>query len=172
MFGASKVSERRQEEYRLAATATDHALAALAAGDKEKARTELAAVPRKVDFAEIGWRVALVNALINLAFEKRRQGVQGLVSVCSRLDETSLSRDDKGYLRLFALYRAIEVSKNGKAPRELRELVDDFRFDHTLVTASLREGFPLKRTEGAAPPLPPPPKSAPPTAGDTDPFKS
>jgi hypothetical protein len=27
-----------------------------------------------------------------------------------------LSKDDKGYLRLYALYRAIEASKDGRAP--------------------------------------------------------
>ena len=170
MFLANKASERRREEYRLAVTASEHALAALNAGDLAKAREELAACPRKVDFAEIGWQVALVNALIDLADGKRRAGLAGLVAVCSRLDETSLTRDDKGYLRLFALYRAIEASKNGKAPRALRDLVDDFRFDHTMVTARLRAGFPLKRTEDVV--SPPPPKSAPPAARDEDPFQS
>ncbi|MDP7342540.1 MAG: hypothetical protein QF767_04080, partial [Alphaproteobacteria bacterium] len=40
-------------------------------------------------------------------------------------------------------YRGTEASKNGRAPAELRDLVEDFRFDHTLVSPILRKDFPL-----------------------------
>ncbi len=170
MFGGNKSIERRREDIRLADQAADHAVAALAEGDVAKAKVELSAAPKKLDFADIGWKVAIAQALIDLAQKKRRAGVAKLVEVCARLDDTSLSRDDKGYLRLFALYRAIEASRNGKAPRELRQQVESFRFDHTLVSAKLRERFPLKAAEAGAKAPPPPPKTAPPSAGEDDPF--
>ncbi|MCC5981363.1 MAG: hypothetical protein JJU26_06545 [Oceanicaulis sp.] len=165
MFGGRKAEERRREEIRVAGAACDNALAALRADNLSKAKAELAAVPKRIDFADIGWKVELVAAMLDLAASRRKQAVIRLTTICSRLDETDLSRDDKGYLRLFALYRAIEASKDGKAPQELRDLVDDFRFDHTLVSASLKAGFPLKKTEEAQPA--PPPMARPDTA---DPF--
>jgi hypothetical protein len=109
----------------------------------------------------MGWKVGLATAMIELKAGKRRNGLQRLVTVCSRLDDTSLSRDDKNYLKLYALYRGTEASKNGRAPAELRDLVEDFRFDHTLVSPILRKDFPLKKVDdgedGPPPPPPPPP---------------
>lgn len=155
MFGGRKAEERRRDEIRVAGIACDNALAALRADNLAKARAELAAVPKRIDFADIGWKVELVAALVDLMAGRRKQAVTRLTIVCSRLDETDLSRDDKGYLRLFALYRAIEASRDRKAPQELRDLVDDFRFDHTLVSPALKTGFPLKKTEEAQPAPPP-----------------
>ncbi len=155
MFGGRKAEERRREDIRVASAACDNALAALRADNLTKARAELAVVPKRIDFADIGWKVELVAAMLDLAASRRKQAVTRLTIICSRLDETDLSRDDKGYLRLFALYRAIEASKDGKAPPELRELVEDFRFDHTLVSPGLKTGFPLKKTEEAQPAPPP-----------------
>ena len=92
--------------------------------------------------------------MIDLKLGRRRSGTSKLVAVCSRLDDTSLSKDDKNYLRLYALYRSTEVTKDRKA------LVEDFRFDHTLVDPDLRSDFPLRKLEPetveAAPPPPPP----------------
>jgi hypothetical protein len=75
-----------------------------------------------------------------------------LVDVCAGLDETNLSKDEKGYLRLYALYRAIDASKDGRAPAELRAQADDFRFDQTLVSSWLKQRFPLKKVEASRPP--------------------
>ena len=49
----------------------------------------------------------------------------------------------------------------------MRVLVEDFRFDHTLVTPLLRKDFPLKTVddEDAPPPPPPPPPPVPTDAG-------
>lgn len=168
MFGGRKAEERRRDEIRQAQSACDNALAALRADNIAKARAELAAVPRKIDFADIGWKVELVASVLDLAAGRRKPAITRLIIICSRLDETDLSRDDKGYLRLFALYRAIEASKDGKAPQELRDLVEDFRFDHTLVAPELKAGFPLKKTEEAV--TAPPPMARPGSAGSQDPF--
>lgn len=168
MFGGRKAEERRRDEIRQTQAACDNALEALRAGNVAKARAELAAVPKKADFADIGWKAELATAMLDLATGRRKSAIMRLTVFCSRLDETDLSRDDKGYLRLFALYRAIEASKDGKAPEELRGLVDDFRFDHTLVSPELKTGFPLKKTEEAVPA--PPPMARPSSAGAKDPF--
>lgn len=164
MFGSRKAGERRRDDIRVADQAADHALKALAEGDVERAREELSAAPKKLDFADVGWKVEAVAALIELAQEKRKAAIKRLTDITARLDETSLGKDDKGYMRLFALYRAIEASKTGKAPAELRMHAEDFRFDHTLVSGALKSRFPLKKTEAAEPV--PPPISAPPGAGD------
>ncbi|AZU03257.1 hypothetical protein X907_0713 [Glycocaulis alkaliphilus] len=169
MFGGRKAEERRRDEIRLAQAACSNALEALRAGNVAKARAELAAVPKKVDFADIGWKVELTAAVLDLAAGRRKPATTRLTVICARLDETDLSRDDKGYLRLFALYRAIEASRDGKAPQELRDLVEDFRFDHTLVSPELKVGFPLKKTEEAVPA--PPPMARPANAGADDPFE-
>ena len=155
MFGGDKAVERRREAMRLAAAAADHALDALAEGDPKRARKELDAVPKKTPFADGGWKPALAMAVTELALGKRRAGLSRLVEVCAGLDQTSLSRDEKGYLRLYALYRAIEASKDGRAPAELRAHADDFRFDQTLVSRQLKSRFPLKKVEAASPPPPP-----------------
>lgn len=168
MFGGRKAEERRRDEIRQAQAACDNALAALRAGNIAQARDELGAVPRKIDFADIGWKVELTAAMLDLAAGRRKPAVTRLTIICARLDETDLSRDDKGYLRLFALYRAIEASKDGKAPQELRDLVDDFRFDHTLVSPELKAGFPLKKTEESV--AAPPPMARPSNAAAKDPF--
>lgn len=168
MFGGRKAEERRRDEIRQAQAACDNALAALRAGDIAQARTELAAVPKRIDFADIGWKVELAAAMLDLAAGRRKPAITRLIVICSRLDETDLSRDNKGYLRLFALYRAIEASKDGKAPQELRELVDDFRFDHTLVSPELKAGFPLKKTEETVPAPPPMARAA--SSESSDPF--
>lgn len=169
MFGGRKAEERRRDEIRLARTACDNALAALRAGNIAKARAELGAVPKKTDFADIGWKVELTASMLDLAAGRRKPAITRLTIICSRLDETDLSRDDKGYVRLFALYRAIEAAKDGKAPQEMRDLVDDFRFDHTLVSPELKVGFPLKKTEEAV--AAPPPMARPASAGADDPFQ-
>lgn len=164
MFGSRKAEERRRDEIRVADQAADHALKALAAGEVDRARDELSAAPKKLDFADIGWKVEAVAALIEISQDKRRAAIKRLTDITARLDETSLSRDDKGYMRLFALYRAIEASKTGKAPAELRMHAEDFRFDHTLVSGALKSRFPLKKTEAAE--ATPPPIAPPPGAGD------
>lgn len=159
MFGGDKVA-RRREAMRLAEQAADHALDALAEGDPKRALKELEAVPKKTPFADGGWKPALAMAVTELALGKRRAGMARLLEVCGGLDETSLSRDEKGYLRLYALYRAIEASKDGRAPTELRALVDDFRFDQTLISRQLKMRFPLKKVEEST--APPPPMARPP----------
>jgi hypothetical protein len=87
-----------------------------------------------------------------------------LLEVCAGLDETSLSKDDKGYLRLYALYRAIEASKDGRAPVELRAEAENFRFDQIMVSQSLKTRFPLKKVEDVQ--TAPPPMSPPPDVGE------
>lgn len=162
MFGGVKAVAKRREAMRLADQAAEHALDALEAGDLDRARSELAAVPRRLKFADGGWKPALTMAVVELASGKRRAGNAKLIEVCAGLDETSLSKDDKGYIRLYALYRAIEASKDGRAPAELRDLVDDFRFDQILVDKALKTRFPLKKVEDltpAPPPMAPPPTS-------------
>ncbi|MEA1943536.1 MAG: hypothetical protein U9P68_14930 [Pseudomonadota bacterium] len=160
MFSGRKTAEKRREEIRVADRAVGEAMEALAADDVSAARKVLSAAPR-THYADMGWKVGLATAMIELKAGKRRNGLQRLVTVCSRLDDTSLSRDDKNYLKLYALYRGTEASKNGRAPAELRDLVEDFRFDHTLVSPILRKDFPLKKVEdgedGPPPPPPPPP---------------
>ena len=158
MFSGRKSAQKRREQIETADRASSAALAALAAGDAKKAKGELSAAPR-VHFAEIGWKVELASALIELGLGRRRQGTAKLVDVCRRLDDTSLGKDDKNYLRLYALYRASEYTKDGKAPSELRDLVEDFRFDHTRLDARIRTEFPLKKVDetAAVPPPPPPP---------------
>jgi len=154
MFGGDKAVERRREAMRLAEEAADHALDALAEGDPKRAKKELEAVPKKTQFADGGWKPALALAVTELALGKRRAGLARLAEVCAGLDETSLSRDEKGYLRLYALYRAIESSKDGRAPAELRAQADNFRFDPTLISRQLKQRFPLKKIEAvtSAPP--------------------
>ena len=159
MFGGDKAAERRRESLRLAEVAADNALDALAEGDVKRARDELAVVPRKLAFADGGWKPALAMAVVDLASGKRRNGVTRLAEVCAGLDQTSLSRDDKGYLRLYALYRGIEGSKDGRTPSELRPFAEDFRFDQTLVSARLKARFPLKKIEASESPPPPMPGS-------------
>ncbi|MGX6646959.1 hypothetical protein ACWCOP_03320 [Maricaulaceae bacterium MS644] len=160
MFGGDKAVERRREAMRLAEAAADHALDALAEGDPKRAKKELEAVPKKIQFADGGWKPALAMALVELSTNKRRAGLSRLAEVCAGLDETSLSRDEKGYLRLYALYRAIDASKDGRAPAELRAQTEDFRFDQTLVSRQLKQRFPLKKVEDVT--SPPPPMSSPP----------
>ena len=153
MFGGEKAVAKRREAIRIADQAAEHALDALAEGDLARARQELSAVPRKLKFADGGWKPALALAVVELASAK-------LLEVCAGLDETSLSKDDKGYLRLYALYRAIEASKDGRAPAELREEAEDFRFDQIMVSKWLKTRFPLKKVEEvqtAPPPMAPPP---------------
>lgn len=164
MFGGRKAEEKRREELRMADQAADHALRALAEGDANRAREELSAAPKKLDFADIGWKVEAVAAMIELELDKPKAATKRLTEITARLDETSLSTHDKGYMRLFALYRAIEASKTGKAPAELRMHAENFRFDHTMVSGSLKSRFPLKKMETAE--AAPPPISAPPGAGD------
>lgn len=156
MLGLRK-SVSHVESNAIAGRATEAALAALVRGDTEKAQAELTAAPKKLDFAEMGWRVALVGSLIDLANGKRKAGMNQLVKVFQRLDETSLSSDDKGYLRLFALYRAIEFARDGRAPSALRDQADNFRFDTTLVNPDLKVMFPLKRLEKPVEEASPPP---------------
>lgn len=155
MFGGDKAVERRREAMRLAEAAADNALDALAEGDPRRARKELDVVPKKTAFADGGWKPALALAVTELALGKRRAGLARLAEVCAGLDQTSLSRDEKGYLRLYALYRAIEASRDGRAPAELRAQADDFRFDQTLVSRRLKARFPLKKVEESQPPPPP-----------------
>lgn len=151
-----QADKHRRERVRQADEAAAAALAALNADDPAQARKALAAAPRRIAFADIGWKLRLVEALIDIAQDKPRAGLRKLTQVCRRLDDTSLSRDDKGYLRLFALYRGIAASKTGKAPADLREHTENFRFDHTLVSGELKTAFPLKKGEEAAetPPSP------------------
>lgn len=160
MFSGRKTAEKLREEIRTADQAVGEAMEALAGDDVSAARKALSAAP-KTHYADMGWKVGLATAMIELKAGKRRNGLQRLVTVCSRLDDTSLSRDDKNYLKLYALYRGTEASKNGRAPAELRDLVEDFRFDHTMVSPILRKDFPLKKVEdsedGPPPPPPPPP---------------
>ena len=160
MFGSGKAAERRREALRLAGEAADNALDALAEGDVKAARRELAAVPKRLKYADGGWKPALALAVVDLAEGKRRSGLARLVDGCAGLDDTNLSKDEKGYLRLYALYRAIDASKDGRAPSELRAHADDFRFDQTLVSTWLKQRFPLKKVEASEPT--PPPMSPPP----------
>lgn len=163
MFGGQKAAERRREALRLADAAAENALDALVEGDVKRARDELATVPKKLSYADGGWKPALALAVVDLAAGKRRPGLNRLIEVCAGLDQTNLSRDDKGYLRLYALYRAIEASKDGRAPDELRAHAEDFRFDQTLVSGGLKARFPLKKVEAKDPP---PPPMAPPPGGE------
>jgi len=156
MFSGRKSAEKRREQIELADRAVASAMEALNAEDVDEARTRLSEAP-KTHFADVGWKVGLAGAMLELKKERRRQGLSKLVAVCSRLDETSLSKDDKNYLRLYALYRSSEVTKDRKAPMELRLLVEDFRFDHTLVNPELRRDFPLRQLDEAAEETPPPP---------------
>ena len=160
MFGGEKAVAKRREAIRIA----EHALDALAEGDLSRARQELSAVPRKLKFADGGWKPALAAAVVDLASGKRRSGNARLLEVCAGLDETSLSKDDKGYLRLYALYRAIEASKDGRAPVELRAEAENFRFDQIMVSQSLKTRFPLKKVEDVQ--TAPPPMSPPPDVGE------
>ncbi|WP_019959980.1 hypothetical protein [Woodsholea maritima] len=162
MFGGQKSAEKRREANKLADTAAENALLALREEDVARARAELAAVPKRVDFADIGWKVTLVWSLVEFADDKRNKGFSKLLEFCKRLDETSLTRDDKGYLRLFARYRAIENAKNGRPSTEIRELTENFRFDHTLVCNALKSRFPLKKGEETQ--IAPPPKAIAPGA--------
>jgi hypothetical protein len=158
MFSGRKTAEKLREEIRSADAAVGEAMNALAAGELDRARKALSSAP-KTHFVDMGWKVGLASAMVDLKAGKRKNAIQRLVAVCSRLDDTSLSRDDKNYLRLYALYRGTEASKDGRAPGELRDLVEDFRFDHTMVDPLLRKDFPLKKVDesDAAPPPPPPP---------------
>ncbi|MFT6541959.1 MAG: hypothetical protein ACJAU5_001039 [Maricaulis maris] len=166
MFSGRKTAEKLREEIRSADAAVGEAMSALVTGDTDAARKALSQAP-KTHFVDMGWKVGLASAMIELKAGKRKPGLQKLIAVCSRLDDTSLSRDDKNYLRLYALYRSSEASKDGRAPVEMRVLVEDFRFDHTLVTPLLRKDFPLKTVddEDAPPPPPPPPPPLPTDAG-------
>lgn len=164
MFGSDKAAARRREALRLAGEAADNALDALAEGDVKRARRELSVVPKRTRYADGGWKPALAMAVVDLAEGKRRTGLSRLVDVCAGLDETNLSKDEKGYLRLYALYRAIDVSKDGRAPTELRAHADDFRFDQTLVSSWLKRRFPLKKVEASQPA--PPPMAPPPGTGE------
>jgi hypothetical protein len=150
-------SVTRSEMNAMASRASEAALAALLRADVPRARDELNAVPKRVDFAESGWKVALVNALTDLAAGKRKSGINALTKVFQRLDDTGLTADDKGYMRLFALYRAIEHSKDGRAPSALRDHAENFRFDTTLVDPALKALFPLKRVSNQAEDIAPPP---------------
>ncbi|WP_297730794.1 hypothetical protein [uncultured Maricaulis sp.] len=166
MFSGRKTADRLREEIRHADAAVGEAMSALAIDDVAAARQALSAAPR-MHFVDMGWKVGLAGAMVELKAGKRKQGLQKLIAVCSRLDDTDLSRDDKNYLRLYALYRGSEASKDGRAPVELRELVEDFRFDHTLVTPLLRKDFPLKDVDDSEP-APPPPPPPPPVTSDAD----
>ncbi len=150
-------SEERAQSNVIASRASEAALKALGGGDVARARDELSAVPKRVEFAETGWKVALVAALTDLSAGKRKNGLNQLIRVFERLDDTSLSKDDKGYLRLFALYRAIESTGDGRPPSALRDHAENFRFDTTLVDPSLKALFPLKRAEEKPDDIPPPP---------------
>jgi hypothetical protein len=156
MLGLRK-SVQRAESHVIASRASEAALSALGKGDIVRARDELSAVPRRLDFAETGWKVSLVAALTDLAAGKRKSGINALIKVFERLDDTSLSKDDKGYLRLFALYRTIENTKDGRPPAALRDQAENFRFDTTLVDPGLKALFPLKRVEEKPDDIPPPP---------------
>ena len=160
MFSGRKSAEKRREQIEAADRAVGAAMAALSHDDVDEARSALGDAP-KTHFADMGWKVSLAGAMIELAAGKTKSATQKLITVCRRLDETSLSKDDRNYLMLYAMYRTAEASKDGKAPLELRDLVEDFRFDHTLVSPILRKDFPLKKVEdgedGPPPPPPPPP---------------
>ncbi len=93
-------SEERAQSNLIASRASEAALKALVGGDVARARDELTAVPKRVEFAETGWKVALVMALTDLSAGKRKNGLNQLIKVFERLDDTSLSKDDKGYLSL------------------------------------------------------------------------
>jgi len=150
-------SEDRAQSNVIASRASDAALHALVTGDVARARDELTAVPKRVEFAETGWKVSLVMALTDLSAGKKKNGLNQLIKVFERLDDTSLSKDDKGYLRLFALYRAIENTRDGRPPSALRDHADNFRFDTTLVDPALKAHFPLKHVEAKPDDVPPPP---------------
>ena len=152
-----KKTELREEITATARRASQEAMRALWDDDAKRAREELSAAPKKLDFVEIGWRVALVAALVDMKTGKFKSGVSALEKVIDRLDETDLSRDDKGYLRLFALYRASDAAKDNRAPASLRERVEHFRFDQTLVAPEIRADFPLKKIEDKPVDPPPPP---------------
>ena len=158
MFSGRRSADKLREQIDAADHAVGAAMAALGDDDIARARKELSAAP-KTHFADMGWKVDLATAMIELRVGRRKQGLQKLIHVCTRLDDTAMGRDDKNYLRLYALYRASEASKDGKAPMEMRVLVEDFRFDHTMVTPLLRKDFPLKKMDESeiAPPPPPPP---------------
>ncbi|MCW5724889.1 MAG: hypothetical protein KIS81_08010 [Maricaulaceae bacterium] len=163
MILGRKSGERLRERNAHAERTAAAAMRALEANDVKAARHELAGAPKRPDFSPAGWKLALAAALIDLRSGKARQGLQKLADVVRRLDETGLNRDEMGYMRLYALYRAIEASKDGKAPPELRDEVEDFRFDHTLVSGDLKALFPLKKT--AQKPAAPPPMAQ---RGDVD----
>lgn len=165
MFGAGKSAQDRREETMLADRAAEYALDALLGGAAARARAELDNAPRRVPFGVMGWKLELARALVDFADGRIRAGNMRLVDFVRRLDETSFSRDDRGYLSLFALYRSIEASRKGRAPAALREAVEDFRFDHTLVSRDLRRRFPLRR-EAASAQASAPPYSVPPSGGD------
>jgi hypothetical protein len=74
MFGGEKAVAKRREAIRIADQAAEHALDALAEGDLSRARQELSAVPRKLKFADGGWKPALASAVVDLASGKRRSG--------------------------------------------------------------------------------------------------
>jgi len=157
MILGRKGADRRNEQIETALRAADAAIIALGKDELDVARHELSASPKKPDFAEAGWKVALVQALIDLKAGKTKPAIQGLERLCGRLDDTSLSRDDKGYIRLFCLYRASEASKDGRAPAGLRSNADNFRFDQTLISPELKTQLPLKVIEekiSEAPPKP------------------
>lgn len=161
MFSGRKSAEKRREQIETADAAVADAMQALNVDDVDAARQHLAEAP-KTHYADVGWKVGLAGAMIDLKMGRKRSGLNKLVAVCGRLDETSLSKDDKNYLRLYALYRSSEVTKDRKAPMELRMLVEDFRFDHTLVDPALRRDFALRKADELAetPPPPPPPAAA------------
>lgn len=150
-------TEERAESNVIASRASEAALSALFAGDVEKARDELTAVPKRIEFAETGWKVSLVMALTDLTAGKRKSGLNLLIKVFEKLDDTSLSKDDKGYLRLFALYRAIENTRDGRPPSALRDHAENFSFDTTLVDPGLKAIFPLRRLQAQPEDAPPPP---------------
>ena len=103
--------------------------------DLDAARAHLAEAP-KTHYADVGWKVGLAGAMLDLKKGRKRSGLNKLLAVCSRLDETSLSKDDKNYLRLYALYRSSEVTKDRKAP------VESFQNDADvpLMLVSLKAG--------------------------------
>mgnify|MGYP000400181591 CR=1 FL=1 len=64
MFGGAKAAERRREALRLADAAAENALDALAEGDVKRARDELSTVPKKLSYADGGWKPALALAVV------------------------------------------------------------------------------------------------------------
>ena len=158
MFSGRQSAEKRRANIESAREAATSALRLIVQDDLKSARKALSTAP-KTHFADVGWMVEMASAVIDLKTGRQKHALNKLIDICARLDETSLSRDDKSYLRLYALYRTAEASKSGKAPLELRALVEDFRFDHTLVSPTVRRDFPLKKVEEneTAPPPPPPP---------------